>query len=347
VSALAVHSSAARLRGRKGLAALYALLLAANIISWVWAYWLFAPHPALMSLAALAYTFGLRHALDADHIAAIDNVVRKLMEEGRPALSAGFYFALGHSTVVILATLAIALGAGTLTEKLAPYRETANLAGTGISALLLFAIAAANLFILKHLRRKFRQLQHGTKPLERHSDAPAHGNLFLRVLAPLLRAMSRPWHMYPLGFLFGLGFDTATEVGVLGISGTQAIGGLPLLSILVFPTLFAAGMTLADTTDSALMVRVYGWAFTNPLRKLWYNLTVTAASIAAALFVAFVEAAALLSEKLGLEGGFWRFVVDLNANLANFGFAVIGIFIASWLISILLYHRWAAKPAAS
>ena len=159
-----------------------------------------------------------------------------------------------------------------------------------------------------------------------------------RIFRSLFSVVSRSWHMYPIGFLFGLGFDTATEIGLLGISATQAAAGMPIWTILVFPALFTAGMSLMDTTDSTLMTRAYGWAFVNPIRKLWYNLTITAASVAVAIFIGGVEALGLIADKLSLEGGFWAFIGGLNDNLTNFGFAVVGIFLLSWIISTFVYR---------
>jgi nickel/cobalt transporter (NiCoT) family protein len=318
----------------------YAFLIAANIAAWTWALIAFVDRPVLLGTAFLAYMFGLRHAFDADHIAAIDNVVRKLMQEGKQAFSAGFYFSLGHATIVILATIAVAITAAAVQDRFTSFREAAAIIGTSISAIFLLVIAAANVFIFRNIARSFQRLRRGER-LDWHHDGLLHGShgLLQRMLAPSLRWISRSWHMYPLGFLFGLGFDTATEIGLLGISASQAMDGLSLGGVLIFPALFAASMTLADTTDSVLMVRVYGWAFIDPARKLWYNLTITGASIAAALFIGGVEAAGLFAEKLNLDGSFWQAVVGLNKSLANFGFAVIGIFAASWLLSAVIY-RW-------
>ncbi|MGH8337812.1 MAG: HoxN/HupN/NixA family nickel/cobalt transporter [Gammaproteobacteria bacterium] len=319
---------------------LYGLLVAANVGAWAWALALFYNQPTLLGTAFLAYIFGLRHAVDADHIAAIDNVVRKLMQDGKRPLSAGFYFSLGHSTVVILAVIGIAVTATALKDELGSVKSIGSTVGTAVSAFFLIAIGIANLFILRRVRDAFARVRNG-EPLEpSHPDMLVTGTgLSARLFNPLVRAVGRSWHMYPLGFLFGLGFDTATEIGLLGISAAQADNGISIWSILVFPALFTAGMALVDTTDSVLMVGAYGWAFINPIRKLWYNMTITAASVAVALFIGGIEAAGLISEKLGLEGGVWKMIADLNENLTNFGFVVIGIFIGSWIISALIY-RW-------
>ena len=322
------------------LAWLYSLLISANVAAWAWAWLLFSDQPALLGTALLAYIFGLRHAVDADHIAAIDNVVRKLMQDGKRPHSVGFFFSLGHSTVVILAVIGIAATATALKDEFGALKSIGSTVGTAISALFLIVIGIANLFVLKRVWHTFSSVRNG-EPME-----PSHPGLLLsgsgviaRVFNPVFRTITRSWHMYPLGFLFGLGFDTATEIGLLGISAAQADAGVAIWSILVFPALFTAGMALVDTTDSVLMVGAYGWAFINPIRKLWYNLTITAASVAVALFIGGIEAAGLIADKLGLDGGIWKMIADLNENLTNFGFVVIGIFVASWIISALIY-RW-------
>lgn len=318
--------------------ALYGLLAAANIVSWGWAWLLFSNCPALLGTALLAYVFGLRHAIDADHIAAIDNVVRKLMQEGKRPVAAGFFFALGHSTIVIAASLGIALTAAALDAS--PIKAVGNEIGTAVSALFLLGIGLINILILKEVWRAFRQARlsagAGESGLHAHLQS---GGFLVRLCGPLLRAISRSWHMYPLGALFGLGFDTATEVGLLSISAAQASQGLSLWSVLVFPALFTSGMALVDTTDSVLMSEAYGWAFVNPVRKLWYNLTITAASVAVALLIGGIEAAGLIADKFELNGPVWRIAASLNADLTNFGFAVIAVFAISWVMSVLIY-RW-------
>jgi nickel/cobalt transporter (NiCoT) family protein len=316
----------------------YAALVAANIAAWLWAWISFADRPILLGTAFLAYTFGLRHAFDADHIAAIDNVVRKLMREGKAPYSAGFFFSLGHSTIVILASIAIAATAAALQNRLGAFHAVGVVIGTGVSALFLLIIGLANLVVMKGIWTAFLRARRGEKIVDEDLDTLLAGRgLLARVFRPLFGIVSRSWHMYPIGFLFGLGFDTASEIGLLGISATQAAQGMSFWTILVFPALFTAGMSLMDTTDSTMMTGAYGWAHVNAVRKLWYNLTVTAASVLVALFIGGIEALGLVRDKLGFEGGLWSVVGDLNDNLANFGYAVVGIFLASWLISILVY----------
>ena len=317
---------------------LFMLLAGANVAAWGWAWVAFADRPALLGTALLAWVFGLRHAVDADHIAAIDNVVRKLMQDGRRPVSVGLYFSLGHSTIVILASIAVATAATGM--QLERTKVVAGVVGTAVSATFLLAIAAANLVILRGVWRAFVETRRTGRVDETQLNSLLAGRgLLARLLRPLFRSITRSWHMYPLGFLFGLGFDTATEIGLLGIAAAEAAHGLPAVQILIFPALFTAGMALVDTADSALMVGAYGWAFVNPLRKLWYNLTITAASVLVAVLIGGVETLGLIGDQLGLDGWFWSAVGSLNDDLANFGFAVVGIFVLCWVASAAIY-RW-------
>ncbi len=320
-------------------AGIYAILLAANAGSWLWAWIAFADRPALLGTAFLAYLLGLRHAFDADHIAAIDNVVRKLIHQGKAPYAAGLFFSLGHSTIVVLASAAIALTAAAMQDRLEQVHQVGGMIGTVVSAFFLLAIGLANLVILRGTWLAFGRARRGERLAEEDLDMLLDGRgFFARIFRPLFNSVGRSWQMYPIGFLFGLGFDTATEIGLLGISTAQAAQGLSFATIMVFPALFTAGMTLLDTTDSVLMTRAYGWAFVDPLRKLWYNLTITVASVTVALFIGGVEALGLIGDRLGLAGGFWGMIGELNDNMANFGFAVVGIFVASWLVSAAVYR---------
>ncbi|WP_354137239.1 HoxN/HupN/NixA family nickel/cobalt transporter [Bradyrhizobium sp. LB11.1] len=322
-----------------GMVLLFGGLVAANVAAWAWAFAAFSDRPAVMATALLAWVFGLRHAVDADHIAAIDNVVRKLMQAGDTPRSVGLYFALGHSTVVVIATMLLALGVVSLGGD-SLLKDIGSLIGTSVSALFLLVIAAINLAIFAGLWRTFRMAREQGVHDAAGLDALLVNRGFLaRLLGPMFRLVTKPWHMFPLGLLFGLGFDTATEIGLLSISATEAARGASLADILVFPALFASGMALVDTADSTLMVSAYRWAFVDPMRKLWYNLTITGASVAVALFIGGIEALGLISDRLGLTGGVWALVDGLNESLANVGFAVIALFVIAWLVSTLLYRR--------
>ena len=325
--------------GRK-MIGIYTLLIGANVAAWAWAWSEFASQPTLLGTAFLAYVFGLRHAVDADHIAAIDNVVRKLMQDGKRPFSVGFFFSLGHSTVVILVAAVIAATAAAMQGSIDAFREFGGVVATGVSAFFLLLIGLANLVILRGVWLAFQRVRRGGRLVDADLDMLLAGRgLMARIFRPLFGTVRRSWHMYPLGFLMGLGFDTATEVGVLSISAAQGAQGMSLSTTLVFPALFTAGMALVDTLDSTLMVGAYGWAFVNPIRKLWYNMTITAVSVVVAILIGGLEALGLLVDKLGLEGGAWSIITDLNDDLANFGFLVVGIFVLSWVVSAVVY-RW-------
>jgi nickel/cobalt transporter (NiCoT) family protein len=325
---------------RAKLAAIYGLLLAANAIIWTWAAIALAGRPALLGTAVLAYVLGLRHAVDADHIAAIDNVVRKLMQEGKRPDAVGLFFSLGHSLAIAFAVAGIAGAAFALQGRFSNFRAVGSILGTGTSAFFLLTIAVVNLVILRGVWRSFTRARRGEPVAEHEMDALLSGRgFFSRLFRPLFRMVSHSWQMLPVGFLFGLGFDTATEIALFSVAASQASGGMTLATVMIFPALFAAGMMLVDTTDSVLMVGAYGWAFLNPLRKIWYNLTITAISVVVALGIGGIEALGLVADKFGLEGAFWRAIGALNDGLANFGYVVIGLFLASWAVSYLIC-RW-------
>ncbi|MDR3518857.1 MAG: HoxN/HupN/NixA family nickel/cobalt transporter [Azospirillaceae bacterium] len=319
---------------------IYILLVTANVVVWLWAFAAFRHYPVLLGTALLAYGFGLRHAVDADHIAAIDNVTRKLMQEGKRPVTIGFFFSLGHSTVVVLMSILTAATAMALQNRFENFKAVGGIIGTVVSAFFLLAIAIMNLVILVGIYRTFQRVKAGERYVDEDLDLLlARGGLLARVFRPLFKLIRRSWHMYPLGFLFGLGFDTATEIGLLGISAAEASQGLPIWSILVFPALFTAGMCLIDTTDSIMMLGAYGWAFVKPIRKLFYNMTITLVSVIVALVVGGIEALGLLVGQLQLSGPFWDFVGTLNDHFGSIGYLIIGIFVVSWLASIAIY-RW-------
>jgi len=331
--------SSSNLRGK--ILGIYVLLVTANVAAWLWALAAFHAYPVLLGTAFLAYTFGLRHAFDADHIAAIDNVTRKLMQEGKRPVAVGLFFSLGHSTIVTGLSIAIAATTVALQSQFGVFKSVGGVIGTLVSALFLFIIAAANIFVLVALYRAFRTVKRGGRFIEEDLDLMLANRGFLsRIFPRLFRVIERSWHMYPLGLLFGLGFDTATEVGLLGISATQAAQGMSAWTILVFPALFTAGMTLMDTTDSILMLGAYGWAFVKPIRKVYYNLTITAVSVVIAVIVGGLETLNLIGDQLDLTdgGGFWGIVGALNDNFGTLGYVIVGIFVAAWLLSFAIYR---------
>jgi nickel/cobalt transporter (NiCoT) family protein len=320
---------------------IYALLIAANVAAWIWAIVAFRDFPVLLGTAALAYSFGLRHAFDADHIAAIDNVTRKMMQQGRRPVAVGLFFSLGHSTIVVALSIAIAITAAGLQDRFDAFKSFGGVAGTLVSALFLFGIAIANILVLISIYRTFQTVKNGGRFVEEDLDlALANRGLLGRLFRRFFCLIGRSWQMYPLGVLFGLGFDTATEVGLLGISATQASHGLSVWSILVFPALFTAGMTLIDTTDSILMLGAYGWAFIKPIRKLYYNLTITAVSVIVAIVVGGLETLNLIGDQLGLTdgGGFWGAIGSLNDDFGVLGCFIVGLFVVSWAISYVFYR---------
>ena len=320
--------------------AIYILLLVFNLGAWLWAVVAFHRFPVLLGTAFLAYSFGLRHAVDADHIAAIDNVTRKLMHEGKRPVAVGFMFSLGHSTIVVIGSIAIAATALALQHRIDHIRDIGSIIGTLISTLFLFAIAIANLIIFRAVFRTFRSVRRGEPYVDEDFDLLLGSRGFLaRLFRPVFRMIRSSWHMYPLGMLFGLGFDTATEIGLLGISAAEAAKGLSLWSILVFPALFAAGMSLVDTTDNILMLGAYGWAYVKPIRKLYYNLTITFVSVIVAFAVGGIEALGLIAAHFHPTGSFWNLVAKLNNNFGVLGYFVIGLFVLSWVLSIAFY-RW-------
>ena len=320
--------------------ALYALLIAVNVGAWIWALVAFHAYPLLWGTAILAYTFGLRHAVDADHIAAIDNVTRKLMQQGERPVGVGFYFSLGHSTIVFGLSVAIALTSVALKDRFDSLESIGGIVGTLVSAFFLVTIAIANLIILISVYKTFQHVKKGGAYVDEDLNLIlARRGFFGRIFRRVFRLVNHSWQMYPVGFLFGLGFDTATEVGLLGISATAAARGLPIWSILVFPTLFTAGMALIDSTDSILMLGAYGWAFVKPIRKLYYNMTITFVSIVVALLIGGIEALGLIGEELGWKGSFWAMMDTLNDHFGTIGFVIIGVFVVSWVASLAIY-RW-------
>ncbi|WP_051645986.1 HoxN/HupN/NixA family nickel/cobalt transporter [Allgaiera indica] len=324
---------------RMRILSLLTFLIGMNLLAWGWALVSFREYPVLIGTALLAWSFGLRHAVDADHIAAIDNVTRKLMQDGKKPIGVGLCFSLGHSTIVVLATIAVAATATAFKDRIEEFHSVGGIVGTSVSAVFLLLIALINIVILQRTYRTFRQVKAGRRLQEDCMDDLLSGGGYLTaILRPAFRLVTRSWHMYPLGILFGLGFDTATEVGLLGVAAAEASKGLDIWSIMVFPALFAAGMSLIDTLDSILMLGAYGWAFVKPIRKLYYNMTITGVSVIVALVVGGVEALGLIGAHFHLTGPVWDAIGALNENLGNIGFLIIGIFVGTWLISFFIYR---------
>jgi high-affinity nickel-transport protein len=288
----------------------------------------------------LAYTLGMRHAFDADHISAIDNTTRKLLNDGKRPLSVGFFFSLGHSSVVFFLAVVLNFGIRGLDQQVknggSSLQYTTNIVGTLVSAFFLFLIAAINIVILVGILKIFRAMRGGVydeAELERQLNSRG---LMMRVLGPLSRRVDTPWKMYPIGFLFGLGFDTATEVALLVLAGTAVVGGLPFYAILSLPILFAAGMSLFDTMDGCFMNFAYDWAFAKPVRKVYYNLTITGLSVFVAMFIGGIEALGLLAQDGHLNGGFWSFMQNFNINKA--GFVIVGVFVLTWMVALAVWR---------
>ena len=287
-----------------------------------------------------AYTLGMRHAFDADHIAAIDNTTRKFMSEGRRPLSVGFFFSLGHSTIVFLLAFLLALGvkalSGPVKNGRSSFHEATSVIGTTVSGTFLYLIAILNIIILVSILRIFLEMRRGSyneRELERQLSSRG---LMNRLFGRRLSAIRDPWQMYPVGVLFGLGFDTATEIALLVLAGSAGAAGLPFYAIICLPVLFAAGMSLLDTIDGSFMNFAYGWAFSEPVRKVYYNITITGLSIAVALFIGTIELARLLADKLLLRGSVADWVRNFNINTA--GFIIVGMFLTAWAIALAVWR---------
>jgi high-affinity nickel-transport protein len=306
----------------------------------------------------LAYTLGMRHAFDADHIAAIDNTTRKLVNDGQRPLSVGFFFSLGHSSVVFVLAVLLNFGIRGLDEQIknssSHLQYTTNLVGTLVSGFFLFVIAALNIVILRGIVGVFRAMRSGRYNDEELEEQLNKRGLMNRFLGPLARRVDAPWKMYPIGFLFGLGFDTATEVALLVLAGTAVVSGLPFYAILSLPILFAAGMSLFDTADGCFMNFAYDWAFSRPVRKVYYNLTITGLSVFVAVFVGAVEVLGLLGQDRKLTGPGWAWLENFNINTA--GFVIVGVFVLTWTVALAVWHfgkieqKWdldAARSTAS
>jgi high-affinity nickel-transport protein len=297
----------------------------------------------------------MRHAFDADHIAAIDNTTRKLVSEGKRPLSTGFWFSLGHSSVVFVLALLLNFGIRALNEQVknngSQLHAMTGVIGTSVSGTFLYIIAAMNLVILLGIVRVFREMRTGgydDRQLEEQLDKRG---LMNRFFGPLARRVDTPGKMYPVGVLFGLGFDTASEVALLVLAGTAVVSGLPFYAVLSLPILFAAGMSLFDTADGCFMNFAYDWAFARPIRKVYYNLTITALSVFVAVFIATIEILGLIGQEVHLGGGFWAFIRGFDINQA--GFVIVGVFVVTWAVALSIWRfgrieqRWDASASAS
>jgi len=304
---------------------------------------------------ALAYTLGMRHAFDADHIAAIDNTTRKLVNEGKRPLSVGFFFSMGHSSVVFVLAVLLNFGIKGLDNQVrndnSGLHTITGVVGTCVSGFFLFLIAAFNIIVLAGIIKVFREMRGGAYDDEELEEQLNKRGLMNRFLGPLARRVDTPWKIYPIGFLFGLGFDTATEIALLVLAGTAVAGGLPFYAILSLPILFAAGMSLFDTADGCFMNFAYDWAFAKPVRKVYYNLTITGMSVFVAVFIGTIELLGLLSQNAHLNGSFWSFLAGFNINTA--GFVIVGVFVVTWIVALCIWHfgrieqKWESGPAVS
>ena len=324
-----------------------AAVVALHVIGWVTLVAIVSPaHYSLgtktfgVGIGVTAYTLGMRHAFDADHISAIDNTTRKLMADRQRPLSVGFFFSLGHSTIVFVLSLLLSLGiralVGPVRNGNSALHETTNILGTGISGTFLFIIAAVNVVILVGIVRVFLGMRRGEFDEAALEEQLNSRGFMTRIFGRLMRSITRPWQMYPVGVLFGLGFDTATEVALLVLAGTGAASGLPWYAILCLPVLFAAGMSLLDTIDGCFMNFAYGWAFSHPVRKVYYNITITGLSVAVAMIIGTVEILSLLAQEYGLGGPFWTWVSGLNLN--TLGFFIVGLFAGTWIVALAVWR---------
>ncbi|MET8076792.1 HoxN/HupN/NixA family nickel/cobalt transporter [Streptomyces sp. NPDC005303] len=323
-----------------------AVVVALHVIGWVTLVAIVAPHHYSVGeksfgigIGVTAYTLGMRHAFDADHIAAIDNTTRKLMGEGQRPLSVGFWFSLGHSSVVFVLALLLSLGvkalAGPVRDDDSHLHDVTALIGTTVSGAFLYLIAAVNLVVLVGIWKVFRRMRSGRYDEAALEEQLNNRGFMNRLLGRVMKSITRPWQMYPLGLLFGLGFDTATEIALLVLAGSGAASGLPWYAILTLPVLFAAGMSLLDTIDGSFMNFAYGWAFSKPVRKVYYNLTITGLSVAVALLIGTVELLGLLADRLHLRGPFWTWISGLDLNLL--GFVIVGLFFVTWIVALVVW----------
>jgi high-affinity nickel-transport protein len=307
--------------------------------------------PGFAGAGALAYTFGLRHAFDADHIAAIDDTTRFMLQKGKRPLGVGFFFSLGHSSVVFALAAAVALAANAVRGHIDSWHTTGGIIGATVSGVFLYVVAILNLIVLVGIVRLWQQMKQGGYDREQLEELLVQRGFMNRLLGRRFRNfINASWQMYPVGFLFGLGFDTASEIALLAITGAAATSGhLPGLAIISLPILFAAGMSALDTADGAFMAKAYGWAFASPLRKMYYNITTTGLSVAVALVIGSIELIGVLGHQLKLSGGLWGFIGRLGDDFELFGYIIVGMFLVTWAGSVILWktrrieERWGSS----
>jgi nickel/cobalt transporter (NiCoT) family protein len=337
---LSRSSRVSTVRGR--IVGVLGLLVLADVLIWAATFAVFHHFPSVLEgIAAAAFTLGLAHALDADHISAIDNVTRKLMQEGQRPVGVGFFFSLGHSTIVILLTFAVAITAAGVKAHFQRLTDIGNTLGTVISSVFLLIVAGINLLVLRGVFNTFRKVRRGEQYEEPDMESILIGLGWIgRVVRPLFRMVDRSWKMYGVGFLFGLGFDTATQVGLLAVAATAAAQGMSIWSVMLFPALFTGGMCLVDTLDGILMLGAYGWAYVHPVRKLYYNMTITAVSVIIAVVIGGIELLGVIGDKYDLHGRLWDIVAYLSDDnhFKLVGAVIIGIFVLSWIASTLNYR---------
>jgi nickel/cobalt transporter (NiCoT) family protein len=351
--------SATEWRSMSGMGAFILLL---HLVGWGVLIGIVAPHQYQIAsgqvlgigLGLTAYTLGMRHAFDADHIATIDNTTRKLMSDGQRPVSVGFWFSLGHSTIVFGLVALLALGvralAGQVEDESSLLQQITGVVGTAVSGIFLYIIGIINFVILIGIIKVFRCMRQGAydeKSLEEQLNSRGFMN---KILAGTTKTVSKPWQMYPIGVLFGLGFDTATEVGLLVLAGGAAALALPWYAILTLPILFAAGMCLLDTLDGCFMNFAYGWAFSRPVRKVYYNITVTGLSVAVALIIGSIELISILTEKTGITSGPLAAIANLNLDLV--GYTIVALFVITWVLAVIIWkygrieEKWSASLQA-
>jgi high-affinity nickel-transport protein len=335
---------------RARLVLFYGAIVLMHVVGWGLLLSIAPQYPALVGLGGLAYSFGLRHAFDADHISAIDNTTRKLLQDGKRPVGVGFFFSLGHSSVVFLIALALGFAIRVIVDGVVgeggTLKNIGGIVGLSVSSVFLLLIGLLNLVILLDIVGVLRRMKRGEYNRVTLEEHLVTGGVLTRVFKHLFRVINESWQMYPIGFLFGLGFDTASEVALLAISAGAASQGLPFAAVISLPIIFAAGMSLMDTTDGAFMAKAYTWAFSNPIRKLFYNLTMTGLSVFVALFVGLVELSQILVQVSGLRGEPWDTIAGFD--LGSLGFIIVGSFVVVWVVAFAVFktrrveERWTA-----